>query len=71
MGRQSAGGQSAEGGQSAGERALPHARLVLAGGYDGRLRENVDYFAELEVKESRFSHMWRPPSLCVFPYVSG
>ena len=20
---------------------------------------------------SRFSHMWRPPSLCVFPYVSG
>ena len=24
-----------------------------------------------KVKKSRFSHMWRPPSLCVFPYVSG
>jgi hypothetical protein len=24
-----------------------------------------------EVKKSRFSHMWRPPSLCVFPHVSG
>ena len=24
-----------------------------------------------EVKKSRFSQMWRPPSLCVFPYVSG
>ena len=24
-----------------------------------------------QVKQSRFSQMWRPPSLCVFPYVSG
>ena len=24
-----------------------------------------------EVKKSRFSHMWRRPSLCVFPHVSG
>jgi hypothetical protein len=28
-------------------------------------------FHGVEVKKSRFSHMWRPPSLCVFPYVSG
>lgn len=31
----------------------------------------VERAYRFETKESRFSHMWRPLSLCVFPYLSG
>ena len=30
-----------------------------------------DHLGPAGEKKGRFSHMWRPPSLCVFPYVSG
>ena len=53
------------------QQGLPSQADHFAAILSDLLSKETPYSALKEVKKSRFSHMWRPPSLCVFPYVSG